>query len=174
MTVDERQIVYIVTSGSYSDYGINAVFLDRSEAERWVQQNHIPDQYDLYGSSFEIEEYEVGESSRERIRYRYSLNNQKGHDPWERLIVMTDPSEASRFMVHYDGQGNVYRTDWCLVLEAETPEQALKIASEQKAQMLTGQVPYPVYTDRNWKEPEFIGVYVDERGEIVSVDDAES
>lgn len=61
---------YIVTSGEYSDYGINWVFLDKDLAEaaaRRVSPN--PDEYGAY----RVEEYEIREALPE-IRDRLSLS----------------------------------------------------------------------------------------------------
>ena len=39
--------VYVVTSGHYSDYGIEAVFLNKKEAEKYVERmNNINSEYD--------------------------------------------------------------------------------------------------------------------------------
>ena len=48
--------IYIVTSGCYSDYGIDAVFLDEKEAEKYIATKNKEDPWhDNYG----IEEYET-------------------------------------------------------------------------------------------------------------------
>lgn len=48
--------IYIVTSGCYSDYGIDAVFLDEKEAEKYIATKNKEDSWhDNYG----IEEYET-------------------------------------------------------------------------------------------------------------------
>lgn len=44
--------IYIVTSGEYSDYGINAVFSTKEKANAYIQQN---------GTEYNIEEYNLGE-----------------------------------------------------------------------------------------------------------------
>jgi len=49
--------VYIITSGSYSDYTIRRVFLDKTKAEKWVS----------YNSQFEVNIIEEFDSSDETI-----------------------------------------------------------------------------------------------------------
>ena len=49
--------VYIITSGSYSDYTIRRVFLDKAKAEKWVS----------YNSQFEVNIIEEFDSSDETI-----------------------------------------------------------------------------------------------------------
>lgn len=46
---DER-VAYVVTSGSYSDYSVERVYLDRAEAERFCN----------YRDYYQIEEYPIG------------------------------------------------------------------------------------------------------------------
>lgn len=59
----EKQKVYIVTTGEYSDYGIEAVFLDRALAERYVEQLRKDINYD----SLQIEEHDVETSVGNRV-----------------------------------------------------------------------------------------------------------
>ena len=52
-----RKIIYIVTSGEYSDYGINAVFSKKELAQNFITVTVEPDDY----ISFEIEEWPLDE-----------------------------------------------------------------------------------------------------------------
>lgn len=54
--------VYIVTSGEYSDYGIDRVFLAESLAHRWVDLHQKPNCYGEPDSHYRVEEYEVTEA----------------------------------------------------------------------------------------------------------------
>lgn len=48
--------IYIVTSGCYSDYGIDAVFLDEKEAEKYIATKN---KEDAWHDNYDIEEYET-------------------------------------------------------------------------------------------------------------------
>lgn len=61
---DKNQIVYIVTSGEYSDYHIDAVFLDRSLAEAYCDK--YPDTH--------IEEYIADEEAPETDKLWYDVS----------------------------------------------------------------------------------------------------
>lgn len=56
--------VYLVSSGEYSDYGIDAIFSTRELAERYLAGNEKYDKYDLYV----IEEWELDEHQHEALR----------------------------------------------------------------------------------------------------------
>ncbi len=61
---DEKRTIYVVTSGCYSDYNIDAVFDDKELAELYIKQfGGICDDTDEYGSGPRIEEYEVNASA---------------------------------------------------------------------------------------------------------------
>lgn len=47
--------IYIVTSGCYSEYGIDAVFLDKTEAEKYIA---VKNEQNSWHDSYCIEEYE--------------------------------------------------------------------------------------------------------------------
>ena len=41
--------IYVVTSGEYSDYGINAIFEDKDDAQRYCDQVNATEKYGRYG-----------------------------------------------------------------------------------------------------------------------------
>lgn len=47
--------IYIVTSGSYSDYGINCVFSTKEKADEYVKMKNLSDRWEDYN----VEEYDV-------------------------------------------------------------------------------------------------------------------
>lgn len=55
---EEPQMVYVVTSGDYSEYHIEAVFLTYGQATKYIEL-HLQDGW-YYG--FQIEEYEINRS----------------------------------------------------------------------------------------------------------------
>lgn len=61
--------VYIVTSGSYSDYGINRVFLDRGKAEKYAKTVRDVNDIETYETSDDAEYQEYAE-----IDVEYCIN----------------------------------------------------------------------------------------------------
>jgi len=60
--------VYIVTAGEYSDYHIEAVFLDRVLAERYVD---VLTREERYPEHRRVEEYDIGTSVGKRVPVHY-------------------------------------------------------------------------------------------------------
>ena len=58
--------VFIVTSGEYSDYGIDRVFSTEEKAKEWV--NVITS---MYGGNYDIEQYELDAPIPERKEYLF-------------------------------------------------------------------------------------------------------
>lgn len=56
--------VYIVTSGEYSDYGIDRVFSNEEKAKEWVDVITS-----MYGGNYNIEQYELDAPIPERKEY---------------------------------------------------------------------------------------------------------
>ncbi|MEE1073803.1 MAG: hypothetical protein U0L26_15730 [Cellulosilyticum sp.] len=58
--------VYIVTSGEYSDYGIDRVFSTEEKAKEWVDVTTS-----MYGGNYNIEQYELDAPIPERKEYLF-------------------------------------------------------------------------------------------------------
>jgi hypothetical protein len=58
--------IYIVTSGEYSDYGINAVFDDKEKAEQWIKEKRVIDY--LEAGDYDIEEYKLNPTMPDEYR----------------------------------------------------------------------------------------------------------
>ena len=58
--------VYIVTSGEYSDYGIDRVFSTEEKAKEWVDVITS-----MYGGNYDIEQYELDAPIPERKEYMF-------------------------------------------------------------------------------------------------------
>ena len=56
-----KQEVYVVTSGEYSDYGINRIFLDRDLAEAYCAAHHNDSSYSEDRPQIEV--WEISDSS---------------------------------------------------------------------------------------------------------------
>ena len=120
--------IYIVTSGDYSDYGIEAVFSTKEKAEEYVQQ---------HGTNYRIEDYDIDE---EVVKKEIKI--------WE-VIMCFDNFEVIECNVglYGDGWGShmkdtfKYFLTWVnqervsLYVEADCMDRAIKIASERIAQI---------------------------------------
>jgi len=86
--MDEKQEVYIVTSGSYSDYGIRRVFLDKSKAE-WFAGLH---------TDYEVETWDSSDSVRiDEIRYievDYRVDRINGWSSFDATVQSTSTVES--------------------------------------------------------------------------------
>ena len=119
--------IYIVTSGEYSDYGINAVFSTKEKADEYLQQ---------HGTGFSIEIFDIDEDTKKETKI------------W-RVEMRFDNFEVSGCLAGLWGDGWGYHMkdtfeywlDWReieyirLYLEADCMDRAIKIASERIAQI---------------------------------------
>lgn len=65
--------VYIVTSGEYSDYTIDAVFLDKKKAAYWAAEKNTEEKYRNYRvEDFNSSDEAVDISDSRQIMYRYT------------------------------------------------------------------------------------------------------
>jgi len=117
--------VYIVTSGEYSDYGINAVFLDEAEALAYVKQPKWQS----------VEIWETGAEGKMvrgdgRVRWRVEMTRKShGRATEDNPMDSYGPVEGPIYNMHrsHDGNytliGHVYATD---------KKHALKIVNEMR------------------------------------------
>lgn len=119
--------IYIVTSGEYSDYGINAVFSTKEKAQEFRQQ---------HGTDFSIEVYDIDEEVKKETKV------------W-RVAIRFDNFKVSNCLAGLWGDGwdfdmkdtFEYHLDWDnkeyihLFIEADCMDRAIKIASERIAQI---------------------------------------
>ena len=117
--------IYIVTSGEYSDYQINAVFSTGEKAEEYV---------DAYGSDYRIEEYPVddaGVKKNESI-WLVSVNWKTGE------AISANPKNYSEY--YADKEGTVQYKKFCgeyldIVLMSDSMTRAKKVAAERFMQV---------------------------------------
>lgn len=119
--------IYIVTSGDYSDYTINAVFSTKEKAEEYVQQ---------HGTDYRVEDYDIDEEINKEAKI------------WE-VKMRFDNFEVSECLAMLYGDGWEYYAkdtfeyylNWKneeyirLYIEADCMDRAIKIASERIAQI---------------------------------------
>jgi hypothetical protein len=136
--------VFAVNSGSYSDYGIVAMFSTRQLAQEFMDA--VPD----YGYN-DIEEYDLDPPATEKIR--------KGYKLWcirmlkDGSVEMVDKSEINTYNVKDAGEftiwertkapayrGNGIPNAMTGTVWARTEKQAVKIANEKRVQMIANNV----------------------------------
>ena len=118
--------IYVVTSGCYSDYGIDAVFVDKKEAAKFTAVKNKSDNYTTY----RIESYETADGKidigNNIVGFEYSAFVKDDYFMNETLYVSYDPvpkfkSEASNYWL-------------CVWLEEEDYELAEKILRDRFAE----------------------------------------
>lgn len=78
-----NKMIYVVTSGEYSDYGIRAIFTTREKAEAYVAWKNGPEDEDVWdGSEYRIEEYEEdSEVEKDTGTFVCEFTYHEGSDP---------------------------------------------------------------------------------------------
>ena len=113
--------IYIVTSGNYSDYRIDAVFTTKEKAEEYVQNN---------GSDYRIEVYNLDEPIvKENKLWLIQFNLEDGRI--EDAIVSSRKKEYYCDTCKYEPYSFVKHLNF--YVEAEFMDKAKKIASERFA-----------------------------------------
>ena len=121
--------IYVVTSGEYSEYGIDSVFIDKHKAEIYCAENNKSE----YGyNDYRIEEYESEDENIEgdlEIAWRYEINDDDRR-AWGIIVPYTHKclNEVKR---------NKYRLSHLkaiVYLRKESNSKALKIARDMFAQ----------------------------------------
>lgn len=92
-------MIYVVTSGTYSDYGIKAVFTDKARAEKYVEAHNSGDHV---WDKASIEEYEDGAEVDDYL--------------WEGRMVVGDVEKSGSVQIEFvwyeygDQRANIVRT----------------------------------------------------------------
>lgn len=119
--------IYIVTSGEYSDYGINAVFSTMKKAQEFRQQ---------HGTDFSIEIFDIDEETKKETKIwivEMRFDNFK-------VSECTPLLRVDRWGYHMKDTFEYY-LNWenkeliRLFIEADCMDRAIKIASERIAQI---------------------------------------
>lgn len=141
----KRKSVYIVTSGEYSGYSINCVFLSRKAAEDWLapiranlEARRILGQSIYSDDRYEIEEWEVGANPKPlRAVWRIEFDRDGNVLSGTLCDLDTNPQDEP-----YEWKAGLFafgRAALLCTVEAKNQETAIKIASEKRAQYLARQ-----------------------------------
>ena len=117
LAVSEKLIAYVVTAGSYSDYRILNIFLDKEEAEKY-RENYDKKSHGPYTDA-DVEEYEIQEKAEGVVpvlSLRYSANAPYERTPYKEVegyvwesqalpitLAHTAPPTTTGFMVLVEG-----------------------------------------------------------------------
>ena len=116
--------IYIVTSGDYSDYRIDAVFSTKEKAEEYVQQ---------HGTNYRIEDYDIDEEVKKEIKIWCVKMRFDNFEVSECIGGGWLSQRKDTFEYLFD--------DWArigyiiLYFESDCMDRAIKIASERIAQI---------------------------------------
>ena len=117
--------VYIVTSGEYSDYGIDRVFSTEEKAKEWVDIITS-----MYGGNYNIEQYELDAPIPERKEYlffeSYIENNTIIKSDFE-FYFADEPSEI-KFFRQINGSYDIVGIGTVQLRQGESIESAKKRA----------------------------------------------
>lgn len=120
---------YIITSGEYSDYGIECVFSDKAAAEKFCAIHNTGNKY---GYPYEIEEYEMDEVKIEgeiKVYYKYVFIIEKSgwiNHPDFSYVTSSTPAEIKELI------GGRYSVT--ITLDEDNTERAKKIACDKLAE----------------------------------------
>ena len=129
-------IVYVVTSGQYSDYGIVAIFSTKKQAKKYLNESGL-DKKDY--SSGRIEEYELDEPFEFKSRYCIHMHQDGTVVRSYKYGINTNENEAGNAFIN-----SYYLDGMRLVTEVSTDNEqhAIKVANERRTRIIA---------DDNWK-----------------------
>lgn len=137
------EMVYLVTSGDYSDYRVEAVFFERAEADLFVAWGGEPGTYDAWT----VEEWRVG----------FPAAYRPGTRPWRVIMARNAASRVapSAGMEESEGpitawaRGRPFRA-WTWEVFARDAQHAVKIANERRAWLIATGEWDRVFAQRRW------------------------
>ena len=124
--------VFIVTSGEYSDYGIDRVFSSEEKAKKWIEVITS-----MYGGNYNIEQYELDAPIPERKEYlffeAYIENNTIIKSDFE--FYFADESSEIKFFRQINGSYDIVGIGTIKLRQGESiesaKERAVKIVQDE-------------------------------------------
>lgn len=130
--------IYVVTSGEYSDYGINIVTTDRNVAETYIK-NHSDKDWHNSLSDYQIEEYEdyqdlskdLNELKLKELTYKFEavLSKKNGYaevKPWKHFYY-EEKAIGTRIEKRSEWNGD---EDYYIYVHCDDYDKAFKIACD--------------------------------------------
>lgn len=124
----ETKKVYVVTSGEYSDYGIEGIFDSREKAEEYINHSASTELND-------IEEYNLNELKPDKGEKVFKLRSKFDEIDFHITGYGPDAAHYKDLMCRADSGGWIPRNDVIFYICADTRERAIKIASERLRQV---------------------------------------
>ena len=116
--------IYIVTSGKYSEYGIDAVFTTKEKAVDYVEQ---------HGTYYNIEEYKLDEEVEKKTQLWYimfCIEDGKLHEANPTSLKRDKVVDTCCVIYNFDMVRKPYI---CFYIDADSMDRAVKIAMERFA-----------------------------------------
>jgi len=132
--------IYVVTSGTYSDYGIRAIFSTRDKARAFIKRKQRNSRFEHYiGDDYRIETWEVDKPLEPKIPIFFCYYF-PDNDKWK----VFEHEECNEFNVvkkDVDSFGETEGYVYWVAKKAEDKESALKMANEQIMQFIAKETP---------------------------------
>jgi hypothetical protein len=155
--------VYVVTSGCYSNYGIEEIFSTKEKAQEYI---NLVNEYDAYALNVEIEEFEldpvVKVKNPHKFKYFYYIHMNRNGDVLQISKSNFDirkPEETQEwFKLYMERKFNEkeHKFDDYYILRADvnanSEEHAIKICGEKRSKLLA---------ENKW--PETANTIIDKR-----------
>lgn len=130
--------IYVVTSGCYSDYGINIVTTNREAAEAWIKNHASNDWSANYMSEYNIEEYDdydgmatdLEELKKKELCYKFYADIKNGIDENGKDNCYYESKELGTRYESWLEEGDKYQ----FFIHTDDPDKAFKIACDMFAQ----------------------------------------
>lgn len=112
--------IYIVTSGEYSDYSIDAVFSTKKKAEEYIQQ---------YGTDYTIEEYDLDKEVEKKERlWKIEFDKNGVAKAYTQSCLINEKADTCYVSVLWNGECYIH-----FYVNADSMDRAIKIARERYA-----------------------------------------
>lgn len=120
--------IYLVSSGSYSDYHIDAVFDDQGLAQSFIDSF----KKDCFGDKMNIEEWELNAGEYRKGLKPYFIRFKKKSSDIDEINIEESSYGFSRGeQMGRDIEGGIYAHVW-----GKDEKHAIKVANEKRAQFL--------------------------------------
>lgn len=112
--------IYIVTSGEYSDYSIDAVFSTKEKAEEYIQQ---------HGTDYAIEEYDLDEEVEKKTKlWKITFDKNGVAKAYTQDYLINETVDTCYVCVLWYGERYIH-----FYVDADSMDRAIKIARERYA-----------------------------------------
>ena len=127
--------VYLVSSGSYSDYSIEAVFSTKEKAQEYIDECMKVEGRSAYIDNAEIEEYTIDEPRKHSTHIYITMTKEGNVDNDPYVDHTYGPSRESRFVCFWRSRGGEMDSiRWCV--ETDDIQRAIKVTNEKRTQIL--------------------------------------